>query len=593
MNPSPNGYFGLNEPAQLRITITNSGAADATNVTVTDRLTSGLASAYTLSTVTDANGNPVALNTVNGTGFNTVIDVVPAGQTRTLTFTARGNAVDTYCDTAAVLQYTNVDFGITTTPNLSDNECFRVAAPQLNIFKDFVTLDAQGNVTGSLGSNYSVVSNQTVGVRVSVYNGGTAPATGVNVSDVLTTGTLANYRVNSVPAGTTANAQGGFATSAPITIQPGQTRNFVFSVTPTADGQYCDTGSYSAPNGNPAQGNANACLTVATPSLVINKVNYTGSTAPTGTAAPTPTLRPGETYNSLITVRNNSSATASNIDLYDLLGNNPTNGTNGQPLFVNFGSGSYTIRGVTRGAYYDPASRVVSATERLTLAPGESATLLVSSTIPQGALPGEYCDTGTYAFSYPGGTPTGSARACVNVASIVATQTQMTDPGDPFREQTEFAYVSAQSVETGSNEGLRDNVISYSFGYNDRVSDPRTVGGVFQIRKTEVFYDPTPVRDPVTGAIVSDYTNPSRVALVEGVDYFLTNVGTSAQTVRLRSDFVIQPNAVLYTRHTVIAPAGTARAQQYFSGFYWDGRGIRSANTYGGISSEPSTIIAQ
>jgi len=62
-------------------------------------------------------------------------------------------------------------------------------------------------------------------------------------------------------------------------------------------------------------------------------------------------------------------------------------------------------------------------------------------------------------------------------------------------------------------------VLTYSFG----LTSPTGLGtpGVFDVTSTKVYLDTAPVRDPVTGMIVSDTSSPTAVLKTEGVDYTL------------------------------------------------------------------------
>jgi len=568
-----NQTVGLNQDGSFTVTVSNTGQGPATGIQLQDRLTSGSDDSYSIGAVT-ASG--AATTTAQGdSGFNSVFDLAP-GESRTFTFPARSNAVGVFCDTATVTGYTNGAFGVVSS-NLSDDACLTVQAPELTITKSLV--DASGN---PVASGQQVGPNQEVFAAITVRNGGNAAATNVVVTDNLISGAAANYAIRTPADGTTANGDDGF-TSAAFDLAPGQTRTFRFGAVGTADGTYCDTGSFTATSNNGTALNGTtqqACFTVVSPALNITKVNQNLN----GTT-PVNNLYPGSSYQSVITVSNTGTGAATTLAVQDLLGR-LQNGTQ----FVNFGSGSYTISGTDQTGSVTFAGNTVSTVPAtLTLNPGQTLTLTLTSTVPAGAPAGQYCDVASFTSGNAGN---GQAQACVTVLNFVSTQTQMTDTTDPIIANGTDSTIlsSAIVVEPQSNEGTDNNVIAFNFGSTDaRALTP----GVFNVPATEVYYDPTPVRDPQTGSVTSDYLNATARRLVVGTDYTLSGAtATSQQTVTLAPGFVIQPGGVVYFRHTVTAPVGTA-PRQYFSGFNWTALGTNDDQPAGGASSEPTSVITQ
>lgn len=567
-----NQTVGLNQDGTFNVTVRNTGQGPATGITLQDRLTSGADDTYSIGAVTTSGAATVTAQ--GDSGFDATFDLAP-GESRTFTFPARSGAVGVFCDTATVTGYENGAFGTVTPVGLQDDACLTVQAPTLNITKSLV--DASGN---AVASGQQVAPGQEVFAAITVTNAGNAAATNVVVTDTLASGNGAVYAIRTPAAGTTANGDDGF-TSEPFALAPGEARTFRFGAAATQDGTYCDVGSFSAISNNGAALNGEsqqACFTVVSPNLTITKVNQNVS----GTG-PASNLYPGSSYQSVIRVTNTGTGPATALAVRDILGQ-----LRGGSQFVNFGSGSYTVSGTDQTGQVSFANNTVSTVPAaLTLNPGQTLTLTLTSTVPAGAPAGQYCDVASFTSGNAG---TGQDEECVDVLNFVATQTQMTDTRDPINANGTDSSVLASRVivEAQSNEGTNNNVLAFNFGSTDSRA---LTAGVFNVAATELFYDPTPTRDPETGAITSDYTNPSSRRLTEGTDYSLSGT-QGTQTVTLTPGFVIQPGGVVYLRHTVTAPTGTP-ARQYFSGFTWSATGVNDGQSAGGASSEPTSVVTQ
>lgn len=559
-----NQTVGLGQDANFTVTVRNVGQGPATGVQLQDRLTSGSDDAYSITA-------PAGTTAQGDSGFNATFDLA-AGESRTFTFPARSTAVGVFCDTATITGFTNGAFGAVTPTDLRDDACLTVQAPELTITKSLV--DASGN---PIASGQQVGPNQEVFAAITVRNGGNAAATNVVVTDRLTTQNAATYAIRTPAQNTTLNGDDGF-TSAAFNLAAGESRTFRFGAVGTANGEYCDNGTFTATSNNGAalSGNTdNVCFTVVSPNLEITKVNQNAS----GTGEPG-NLYPGSSYRSVITVTNTGTGAATALAVQDILGQ-----LQGGSTFVNFGSGSYTIDGTQQtGQLAFGNNTVTTVPAALTLNAGQTLTLTLTSTIPAGAPAGRYCDVASFT-SGNGGTD--RAEACVDVMNFVSTQTQMTDTTDPIVANGTDTTILTSSliVEPQSNEGVRNNTVAFNFGS----TDPRaTTAGVFNVTGAQVYYDPTPTRDPETGAVTSDFTNATSRLLTAGTEYTVASTAQGTQTVNL--NFAIQPGGVVYFRHTVTAPTGTA-PRQYFSGFLWQGAGINSGRDAGGASSEPTSVV--
>ena len=530
------------------VTVSNVGEGDAASVELNDFLASGSGAVYSLS------GLPAG-STQDGDGF-TISFPLLAGATETFTFTATVTEAGTYCNEAEILSY-SAGTETWNPVDLNAQACFIALESNLGIIKDFVAADN----TTSLGKSLTVAADEPARLRVRVINSGSGVATGVAVHDELTTGALANYQIISDYPGTP-NAAGGFDTLIGD-LAAGATSTLLFTVTASVDGLYCDTVDVTATSGTIGIGTDEACLTVATPNLTITKVN-----------APESVL-PGATYTSAIVVTNTGTATAKNVVISDLLGLNTT--VNVQAIYVS--SNLNGVGGVLAG-------NVVTARE-ISLPAGDSVTFTVVSRIPPGAVQGTYCDTATVTSS---NAETMEASDCVVVPAFSAFQTQLIDLADPIAVGSNVSFFSVLYVEALSNEGVKDNELTYSFG----LASPTVLGipGVFQMVSTQIYLDTNPITDPVTGLVLSDTSNPTAQILTVGVDYTANNSTPGLQLIAMSPSVVLQPDTALYVVHEALIPAGTPTNHTYTTSYIWDSVGtVDSLHTYEASSSEPTTVL--
>ncbi len=478
-----------------------------------------------------------------------------------LTFTATVTAPGTYCNQAQILSYSDAA-GTFSPVDLNAQACFTAVSPVLSIVKDFV---ADDNVT-SLGKSVTVTKNVPAKLRVRVINNGTGGATGVTVGDVLASvsngGIAANYTVVSVSSGATITT-GGFNSTSFDLASGGASTTILFTVKASTDGQYCDTATITSGG----TGSDNACLNVSTPNLTITKTN-----------APANVL-PGGSYTSTIVVTSNGNAPAKNVVVSDLLGLNSA--ANIQAIYVSSN---------LNGAGGTLASNVVTANSVVNLAVGETLTFTVVSRIPLGAPGGQYCDIATVTSSNV--VTMQSNTACVTVPFFAAEQTQLVDKVDPISIASGIneTYFAVMSVEKLSNEGVSNNVITFSFG----LPSPTTVGtpGDFRVVSSKFYLDSSPIVDPITGVIVSDPSNPTAVLLTEGAnaDYVVDNSTPGLQILTMHPNVILQPGTCIYAVQQV-SVQGVPASHQYTTNYIWKATGLLSTITYQGSSSEPTTVL--
>jgi len=436
-------------------------------------------------------------------------------------------------------------------------------------------VDANG---APIAGNVAIAQGGNARLRINLTNSGTAPATNVVLNDVLASVngqsvTVENpgYAISgALPTNATANTRDGFSVT-PLTLAPGETRSFIFNVTGTADGTYCDVASFTSDGGQ--NGNAQACLVVQTARLAITKTN-----------TPNTSLTPGSNYASTITVSNTGSADALNVAVSDLIGANGAQ-------FVTFGSGNFSVVNaaganvVANGTVALSGNTVTTTPATVTIPAGGRLVFNITSSIPTGAPAGDYCDTAT--FTSTNSVPlTSSANACVNAVAFAGLQTSMVDRQDPVRLGSDFQMFTLLSNEQGSNEILNGNKVVFAFGLPS--GNSTDVPGVFVVKGVKVYYDPTPTRNN-EGIIISDQTHASTVLLTVNTDYTVdAATPTGRQILTFNRDLPI--GAVYYVEHNLNVPTNVA-AIQYQSNLAWQPIGRTSNRTYTGYASQATTIL--
>ncbi|GAB6084202.1 hypothetical protein JCM30471_31160 [Desulfuromonas carbonis] len=545
------------------ITVSNVGEGEATNIVLDDTLASGIGANYTL-------GAPLPAGSTQDAGLDGFTFTIPSlqgGSSATVTYTpeATVTAAGVFCNNAHIASYLNSS-GETVTVDAGDlnaQACFTALESNVSIVKDFI-VSATDNT--SLGKSVTVAKNVPATLRVQVINNGNGAASTVNISDAFngaapTTGLLANYTTSGFSAGTP-NVNGGFDDTI-ATLAAGATATYLYTVAASVDAEYCDTATInSVISGTIGVGSSSACLTVATPNLTIAKTNTPAN------------VNPGASYISTIVVNNTGTAAATGVVVGDLLGLNSI--ANVRAIYV-----SSSLNGVA-GALADNIIR--SGTVEIPA--GGSITFTIVSQIPPSAASGTYCNTASVT-STNAASPT-PVEACVAVPAFVALQTQLIDLNDPVSVGSNVTFSSTLYVESLSNEGVKNNVLTYSFG----LTSPTVLGipGVFQVVSSQVYLDTVPVRDPVTGLVLSDASSPTAVLLTEGTDYTQTTV-LGKQVITMSSNVILQPKTALYVVHGATIPTGTPTNKLYTTSYIWDSTGLISTTTYEASSSEPTTIL--
>ena len=529
----------------------------AGNILATESITSNTGATVSGRLLASTGAVTIDSNSINAPLTCAAVPPPTADNVLSFTFTGTVTEAGTWCNEAQILGFDSAT--ATFTPvDLNAQACFTALESNLSIIKDFV---ADDNST-SLGKDITVAANVPAKLRVRVVNSGTGAATAVAVNDALTTGLGADYTLLSLSAGTISGD--GFDTTIGD-LAAGETATFFFTASASVDGRYCDTVTLTAAAGtNIGIGTDSACFTVATPNLEITKDDAPASVIPSGS------------YTSTIVVTNTGAATARNVVVRDLLGSLSPAGT---PFVIYVSSSQDGAGGILGG-------NVVTAPNTVDIPADGSMTFLVVSRIPPGAVSGDYCDTATVTSS---NAPTKDASACVHVPAFSALQTQLIDLNDPVAVGSNVTYSAVMYVEALSNEGVGQNVLTYSFG----LDSPAGLGtaGRFQVVSTAIYLDTAPVRDPVTGAVVSDSSSATAVLQHEGTDYTLNTV-LGKQVVTMTAGVVLAPNTALYMVHVVSVPTGTPTNHLYTTSYIWDSVGLVDPNHhYQASSSEPTTVL--
>ncbi|HEX7379113.1 MAG TPA: DUF4214 domain-containing protein [Pirellulales bacterium] len=297
------------QPLTYSLIVTNTGAAPANNVTVSDALPSGLTfvsgdTSVNGVAVTNNNGQVTAnLGTVVPGAIDTITIVVTPNQAESVnnTATVSTSTVNASLQTSATV-HTTIGPAVIPTANLS---IYKVAAPN----------------PGTVGENetYTLV----------VTNTGAGAAANVNVTDTLPAGVTYVSGSTSVAGVTVANNNGS-VTADLGNVAAGAVDTLTIIVTPTQSGTLTNTASVTTDTTN------TSTQTSATVNTVINPaVTATADLSIYKSGAPNPgTVGENETYT--LVVVNTGAADAQNVNVTDTL-----------PAGVTYVSGSASVAGVT------------------------------------------------------------------------------------------------------------------------------------------------------------------------------------------------------------------------------------------------------
>lgn len=511
------------------VTVTNSGSGNATNVRLEDTLTSGNVEAYNL---VDHSGD----------GFVETFDL-PAGESRMFSFQATANETDTYCNTATLTEYTD-EFDSVVSTDVSAQACFDVVSPEMNIIKDFINVDQE-----SLGDNITASIDEEVLLRVRVINRGSGPANNVVINDELTSGNSDAYRFMQLPENTDQPSDNAISSSFDeVAVDTAAT--LIYTVSASQDGEYCNTASFTVDG--EMGGEDQACLTIASPELQIDKINSQG------------VVLPGESYTSQITVTNTGTAAAEDVLITDLIGTDEANA-----LSLTYVSAE--VDGESGAFNNDNGS--VTAPARVDIMQDASVVMNVTTRVPEGTLANTFCNVASYESANAGSD---SVEACVDVPAFAALQTRMIDNDDPVTAGNTIQFTSVLYIEERSNESITNNEVTFTFGSE--------AASGFTITNAQAFVIENPQRNSETGAILADVSSGTEIDLSASEG----NTSGNQQTVTLAGE--LAPDTAIFFVHDVTISEDTP-AGLYSSTYNWQAIGAESGMSYSPQNSEPTTVI--
>ena len=388
-----------------------------------------------------------------------------------------------------------------------------------------------------------------------VVNRGSGPTEAITVTDELTSGDAESYSLVALPDGVEQTSDTAFSAEFEG-VGVDEAATMTYTVTGDADGEYCDVASYSV-NGEQG-GEDQACLTVATPELTIEKSNSED------------TVLPGNTYTSTITVTNTGNAVAEDVLVSDVVGTN----TEGDVTLVYVSS---EVENET-GAFNEEEGTVESGAT-VNLEPEDTVVLNVTTRVPEGIAADQFCDVGRYTSANAG---EGEVEACVDVPAFAAVQTRMTDDPDPSPAGSDVEYTSVIFIEARSNESVSNNELTFTFGSQGDGA------GTFEVSDAQVFIVSSPQINGETGLVVAEPSSGD--ALTADEDFTVSGDATGQQTITLNND--LAPDTAVFFVHTVTVPEGAA-AGSYSSSYDWSATGVDSGTQYNPQNSEPTTVISQ
>ncbi|WP_254097226.1 gliding motility-associated C-terminal domain-containing protein [Aquimarina sp. Aq107] len=292
------------------VTVSNGGSANATGVEVTDQVPTG----YTIvGTPTVSQGTYTV-----GTGVWDVGTINTSGNA-TLTIIATVNATGTYVNVAEVTASDNFDPDSTPNNDVLAEDDQDDADPGVGLVSDVsltkgvvLTTDADGSTTATAGD--------TVTFTVTVSNGGSANATGVEVTDQVPTG----YTI----VGTPTVSQGTYTVGTGVwdvgTINTSGNATLTIIATVNATGTYVNVAEVTASdNFDPDSTPNNDVLAEddqddADPGVApVSDVSLTKGVVLTTDADGSTTATAGDTVTFTVTVSNGGSANATGVEVTD------------------------------------------------------------------------------------------------------------------------------------------------------------------------------------------------------------------------------------------------------------------------------------
>ncbi|MDO8468365.1 MAG: hypothetical protein Q7S29_01245 [Candidatus Peribacter sp.] len=408
------------------ISVTNTSAVNATNVTVTDALP-GLVTFLSAS-----DGGTQASGVVTWNGLS-----IAAGATKVLTVQAQ---VSSSATNGTVLTNTATVAGVSA--------------------QDTTTVQ-----TGATGADLSITKTgpstvQQGGVvlyNVTVSNAGPSAATNVVIADVLPSGLTFNQAQTS--SGCVLNGGGTSVLCNNFSLAAGQNRSFTiaFTVTQTAACNASIQNTATVSTSNDQNGLNNTSQTVNT-TVLCPEATYTISKTDNRT-----TVLPGESLTYQITLTNTSSFTATNIQVTDALPSGVTYVTSSDGGTLNGATVRWTLGSLAAGA---SRTLIVIVTVPSTASNG---TVLTNIALVGAATAQDVTTVNTGSSSSSSSTSSSSSSSSSECNLTVT----LRDSQDPVDSDESFTY----TIEVRNNNSTTVNNVALTQTLDSNVDFLSTTGG--------------------------------------------------------------------------------------------------------------------
>ena len=329
------------------------------------------------------------------------------------------------------------------------NMCAAILLPGVQIVK---TADAP-----------SVPAGSPIGFTLTVYNTGTAAATGVTLSDTLPTNPGLSWQIASQGGGWggSCGISGGKLTCGPVTVAAGTTQALstftvhITSPTTGATGGSCpttgvvnNTGSVTSTNAGSGQSSASTCI--AAPGIQIVKMPDAAQ------------VNAGNPIGFTLTVYNNGTGDAKDVELSDVL-----------PAKAGL---SWSI--ASQGTGWAGSCKITNGTlscGKVTVSAGTTlagSTFTVHITSPTTAATGGTCPSGSGVVDNTGTVTakSGSGQSSASTCVLGSTDLQITKSGAPAVVGPPIGNITWTLVVTNNGPGVDTNVT---------VADPMPAGNTY------------------------------------------------------------------------------------------------------------------
>ncbi|HVX15780.1 MAG TPA: DUF4214 domain-containing protein, partial [Pirellulales bacterium] len=490
------------------LVVTNTGAAAADNVSVSDTLPSGLTF---VSGSTDVNG--VTVNDNNGT-LTANLGTVAAGVVETVTIVVTPTAPGLVTNTATIS---------TTTPNASTHTS---ASIQTTI--NPATSEANVSITKTASANPGTVGQSLTYTIVATNASGAASAAGVTVVDTLPTAIGATVTAMDTTRNINLTDVGGLITDNIGSLAAGASDTITVTVTPTQAGLLTNTASVTTTTPNASNN------TTASVQTTINAANNEANVSITKTASANPgTVGQSLTY-TIVATNASGAASAAGVTVIDTL-----------PTAIG---ATVTAVDTTRNVNLTDVAGVI--TDHIgTLAAGSSDTITVTVTPTQA---GTLTNTASVTATTPNVSNQTSAivnttiNPATSEANLSITKTASPSPG-AINQNLTYTIVVTDAAGAASAAGV---IVTDTL--------PTAIGAhVTAVDTTRN------VNLNVTGGVITDHIGTLAAGSSDTITVTVTptQVGTLTNTASVTTT---TPNASTQTTATVNTTIASTPAQSFY-----------------------------